>query len=103
MFFSFVMYEQMGGEVSCPRICFRKLFVFVVCHHHSAYFQRQTEQVDETVSVFVVVQFACGEACHGFVVQAVRRSAAGRDDVAFIQFQFNGACYSFVYFVEVSA
>ena len=102
MFLSFVCMNKWGqGEV--PPHCCRELFVFVVCHHHSANFQRQTEQVDETVSVFVVVQFACCEACHGFVVQAVRRSAAGRDDVAFVQFQFYGACYSFVYFVEVSA
>ncbi len=42
----------------------RFLFVFVVLHHHRTNLHGQTEQVDEPVSVFVVVKLTCCKACY---------------------------------------
>ena len=81
----------------------RFLFVFVVLHHHRTNLHGQTEQVDEPVCVLVVVKLACCKGSDGFVIQAVRRCRACRDDIALIQLQLYCACYRFVYLIEISA
>ena len=51
----------------------------------------------------MVVKLACCKGSDGFVIQAVRRCRACRDDIALIQLQLNRTCYSFVYLIEISA
>ena len=50
---------------------------------------RQTEQVDKALCVLLVVNVFCIEGCNFFIIQSVRRSYAGIDDVALVQFQLN--------------
>lgn len=45
------------------------ILVFQLLHLHSAYLQRQAEQVDKAVSVVMVIELACREACEGFAVE----------------------------------
>ena len=44
----------------------------------------------------VIVEIAGGEACKRFIVQAVRRSRAGFDDVALVELEFYFAGYVFL-------
>ena len=63
-----------GGFLKIPRprshFCLH-LFALCLCflHFHSAHFERQAEQVDESVGVMVVVEITGGEACQGFTVE----------------------------------
>ena len=50
---------------------------------------RQTEQVDEALCVLLIVNIFCIEGCNFFIVQGVRRSNAGIDDVALVQLQLD--------------
>mgnify|MGYP000422274927 CR=1 FL=1 len=84
---------------------FQLLFVvvFVLLIHHCADFHGQTEQVDEPVCVLVVVKLACCEGSDGFVIQAVRRCRACRDDIALIQLKISSTSYLFLARFDVSA
>ena len=56
---------------------------------YSLYVDRQTEQVDEALCILLVVNVFCVEGCNLFIVQSVRRSYAGIDDVALVQLQLD--------------
>ena len=70
---------------------FRSYLLFVVLnflHLHSTNLQRQAKQCDESACVMVVIEITGGEGCQRFIVQAVRRSGSGFDDIAFVKLEF---------------
>ena len=72
------------------------LFSFNFLHFHCTNLKRQTEQIDESVCIMVIVQFSCCEACKGFTVQRIWRSSSGFDDVTFVKLEFHFSCYIFL-------
>ena len=77
-------------------VCFRVvLFLVVFFFHqlHGTHFQRQSEQIDESVRIVVVVEITGCEACEGFAVQRVWGGRSSLDNIAFVQLEFHFSCH----------
>ena len=69
----------------------------------SLFLDRETEEVDEALSVVLVVVFVDAEGRGLFVVEGERGGYAGVDEVALVEFEFDVAGDGFVRLVDERA
>ncbi len=85
--------KKVGGF--CPqhnrKIYRKELFLLSLnfLHLHCTNLQWQSEQIDKSVSIMMVIQITCSEACKRFTVQRIRRCLAGTDDISLVKSEFD--------------
>ena len=70
--------------------------LFYFLHLHCTNLAGKSEQVDEAFCIVVVIQIAGCEGSKAFIVERVRRSCAGFDDIALVELEFYFAGYIFL-------
>ena len=67
-------------------------YIFLIAEKHCANLERQTEQIDKSVSILLIINFIFREGCEVFAVKRVGGLNAGYYAVALIKLEFNGTC-----------